>query len=244
MKKIAILQSNYIPWKGYFDLIGMVDEFVIYDEVQYTTNDWRNRNRIKTPAGPVWLTIPVLHNRRFGQRIDEARVSDRRWPKKHCQSLVTYYSKAPFFKKLFPSLEAVYASCTDEGRLSAVNCAFLQWVCGVLGMTTRIRNSRDYPATGDRNQRLVALCGQAGADVYLSGPAARNYLDVAMFHDKGIEVRWMDYSGYPEYPQLHGPVFRHDVTVLDLLFNVGPDAAWEYIKSPRPKTKQNSVVEK
>ncbi|QLA15808.1 WbqC family protein [Desulfolutivibrio sulfoxidireducens] len=242
MKKIAVLQSNYIPWKGYFDIIGMVDEFILYDEVQYTTNDWRNRNRIKTPSGPVWLTIPVLHNRRFGQRIDEARVSDRRWPKKHCQSLLTYYSKAPFFKVLFPSLEAVYASCADEERLSAINRAFLQWVCDALGMVTRIRSSLDYPSDGDRNERLVALCKLAGAGAYLSGPAARQYLDVAMFRENSIAVRWMDYSGYPEYPQLHGPVFRHDVTVLDLLFNVGPEAAWRYIKSPRPDAKRDRVA--
>lgn len=235
MKKVAILQSNYIPWKGYFDILAAVDEFIIYDEVQYTTNDWRNRNKIKTNTGLLWLTIPILHNNRFGQRIDEAQVRDGRWPKKHCQSLLTAYAKAPYFKTLFPSLEAVYDACRDLSGLSAINLAFLRWVHAALGLTTRLSSSADYPSGGDKNERLVEICRQAGARSYLSGPSARCYIDESLFAAAGIAVEWMDYAGYPEYPQLHGPEFRHDVSILDLLFNTGPEMAWQYLKTLKPR---------
>ena len=98
MKKIAILQSNYIPWKGYFDLINMVDEFVLYDDVQYTHRDWRNRNKIKTSHGLKWLTIPVRQER-FEQKIIETKVIDKRWNTKHWKSLVQNYSKAKYFNE-------------------------------------------------------------------------------------------------------------------------------------------------
>lgn len=236
MKKIAILQSNYIPWKGYFDIIGSVDEFIVYDEVQYTKNDWRNRNKIKAKNDLLWLTIPVAHNARFGQRINEARISDRRWPKKHCQSLKTYYAKAPFFDMLFPSLENVYDACKDEEFLSAINLRFLYWVLKHLNIMTRISSSLDYPSGGDKIARLVNVCTQAKANIYLSGPSAKAYINEGLFTSQGIQVMWMDYSGYKEYPQLHGGVFRHDVTILDLLFNVGPKDAKEYIKSTQSQS--------
>jgi WbqC-like protein family len=117
MKRIAILQSNYIPWKGYFDIIASVDEFIVYDEVQYTKNDWRNRNIIKTPGGTLWLTIPVRHSGRFGQSISETRVSDRSWARKHWQSFVTYYSKAGHFGTVGKLLQEAYAHCSGEELL-------------------------------------------------------------------------------------------------------------------------------
>lgn len=233
MKRLAILQSNYIPWKGYFDIIASVDEFIIYDEVQYTKNDWRNRNLIKTTNGALWLTIPVRHTGRFGQPIDDVRVTGPAWARKHWMSFVTYYAKAPFFGSVSPLLGEAYAFCVDDERLSAVNLRFIRLVASLLGITTSITSSRDYPGGGDRNQRLVDLCLGAGATEYLSGPAARGYLDEPLFAEAGVAVTWMDYSRYPEYPQLHAPPFIHGVSVLDLILNVGPEAAPTYLRPLR-----------
>ena len=230
MKRIAILQSNYIPWKGYFDIIASVDEFIIYDEVQYTKNDWRNRNIIKTPAGPQWLTIPVLHTGRFGQLISATQVSDHTWSRKHWQSLVTYYSKAPHFNSVGKQLRDTFAACKDDPFLSTINLRFIRFICELLGIRTPIVSSLDYPGSGDRNERLLNLCMRSGATQYLSGPAAHNYIDKETFDNAGINICWMDYSRYPEYPQLHTHPFLHQVSALDLLLCVGPEDAQDYMR--------------
>ena len=219
MKTIAILQSNYIPWKGYFDIINRVDEFVIYDTVQYTKNDWRHRNRIKTPQGVQWLSIPVRRGS-LSQRINETRVQDPRWAVKHWKTIAQNYGGSQCFDVFRSAFEPLYL---DEAPtlelLSDVNLRFIEVVCGVLGITTPI-SVAGSTGTGERSERLIDLCQDRGASVYLSGPAARDYLDVPGFQRRGIEVEWMDYTGYPEYPQLHGD-FTHEVSIIDLICNVG-----------------------
>ena len=221
-KTVAILQSNYIPWKGYFDMINLVDEFILFDDMQYTRRDWRNRNRIKTPQGPAWLTIPVEVKGRYFQAIKDTVVSDPAWAATHWKSLVHNYSRAPFFRQFSETIEELYISCT-ETSLSRINHRFLTAICGLLGIETSITWSMDYRLAEGKTERLVDLCVQAKATSYLSGPAARDYIDPALFERAGIELQYADYSGYPEYPQLFPP-FEHSVTVLDLLFNTGPDA--------------------
>ncbi|MEA5090374.1 WbqC family protein, partial [Solidesulfovibrio sp.] len=186
-----------------------------------------------TGQGTQWLSIPVRHTGRFGQPVDAVRVADAAWTKKHWASLSQAYAKAPFFESLAPAVREVYEACREEEYLSAVNRRFIALVAGLLGLSARIVSSRDYAVTGDKNERLVELCRRAGAGAYLSGPAARDYLDETLFTEAGIGVAWMDYSGYPEYPQLHGP-FVHAVSVLDLLFSVGPDRAKAYMR-PLPR---------
>jgi hypothetical protein len=232
-KRVAILQSSYIPWKGYFDIIGSVDEFILYDNAQYTKNDWRNRNCIKTQTGTAWLTVPVLLKGRFGQTILEAEICDPRWAARHWKSLQTYYARAPFFPALAPVIHSLYERSADERSLSKVNELFLRALCGLLGISTRITRSTDYEICGDRTGRLVGLCEQAGAAAYLTGPSARTYLEEERFAGCGIAVRWMSYEGYPEYRQLYSPPFVHQVSVLDLLFNVGAEAAGDYLLSSR-----------
>ena len=221
-KTIAINQSGYIPWKGYFDQIGSVDEFVLYDDAQYTHRDWRNRNRIKTRTGLKWLTIPVRSKGRLLQKISEACICDPDWGRIHWQTLVCNYSRAPNFKACRDGLEALYQDC-GETRLSQVNHRFLLAICGMLGIPTPLRWSSEFSLEGNRSERLLGICRQAGADTYLSGPSARGYLDEALFASEGVRVVWMDYGGYPEYRQLHGE-FQHGVSILDLLFNEGPQA--------------------
>ena len=221
-KKVAILQSNYIPWKGYFDLIHAVDEFILYDEMQYTKNDWRNRNKIKTPQGLAWLSIAVRQEH-LHQKINETQVFDPKWNVKHWRTLAQNYAKAPFFRLYKDELEAIY-NTPDFTNLSTINAAFIKAVCGWLGIGTKISQSSDYQLGEGKSERLVQLVRDAGGTAYISGPAARDYLDVSLFEQAGQTVEWMDYAGYPEYRQLGPTPFEHGVSVLDLLFNTGPEA--------------------
>ena len=200
-------------------MINMVDEFIIYDDVQFTKNDWRNRNRIKTVQGVKWLTIPVYHS--INQNIREIKISDKNWNRKHWGSLMANYSKAKFFQNFKDQFEELFMSETSV-YLSEINCNFISFINSLLGINTKISRSSDYNLKGNRTERLVGLCKQAGASAYLSGPAARNYLDVKLFEEENIQVNWMDYSGYPEYIQLHPP-FEHSVSIIDMLFNLGSE---------------------
>jgi hypothetical protein len=228
-RKVAIVQSNYIPWKGYFDLIHMVDEFILYDDMQYTRRDWRNRNYIKTPRGLEWLTIAVDVKGKYFQKIRETRVSDPAWADTHWKTIVHNYSKAACFARYRERFEHLYRECAAEELLSRINFRFIEAVCDALDIRTKITWSMDYELVEGKTERLVGLCKSAGATHYLSGPSARGYLEEEQFAAEGIGLSYMDYSGYPPYRQLHGE-FQHTVTVLDLLFNEGPDAP-RYMKS-------------
>jgi hypothetical protein len=228
-KSVAILQSNYVPWKGYFDLIGSVDEFILYDTAQFTKNDWRNRNRIKTPRGVSWLTIPVSHH--FGQSIEDTTVSDPLWTRRHWDQLRQNYQDADHFREFGPLFEKVYKEVGDSRYLSAINRRFICAVNQVLGVKTVITSTRDYRLVDGQTERLVDLCRQSAADVYVTGPAAKAYLQEGLFSSAGIEIRYADYSGYPDYRQLYPP-FAHDVSILDLIFNEGANAP-KYLKSAR-----------
>ena len=161
-KAVAIVQSSYIPWKGYFDLINLVDEFILYDDTQYTRRDWRNRNRIQTPHGVQWLTIPVEVKGRYEQQICDTKVAGQDWAKRHWKTLVHNYAAAPFFAEYEAQLEELYLNCT-ETSLSMVNRRFLEAICGILGIETRLTWSMEYEVDGTKTERLVALCGRAGA---------------------------------------------------------------------------------
>ncbi|MBJ9591198.1 MULTISPECIES: WbqC family protein [Burkholderia] len=221
-KRIAIVQSNYIPWKGYFDLIAATDEFILYDDAQYTRRDWRNRNQIKTPQGVQWLTVPVKVKGRYHQSIRETEIDGTQWAQQHWTRLRQNYARAPHFARYAEQLEALYLNGRHD-TLSALNLAMLAWINRQLGIATRISSSSDYTLEGDRTDKLLNLCLQAGATEYLSGPAARDYLDESRFAAEGIAVRWFDYPAYPPYAQLWGE-FVHGVTVLDVLFHCGPEA--------------------
>jgi hypothetical protein len=223
-KAIAILQSSYLPWKGYFDLMARVDEFVLYDSVQYTRRDWRNRNRIKTPMGLCWLSVPVLSKGQYNAPICDMRVADGRWALRHWQTIRHAYARAPYFAEYAGPLEALYRTL-DTPWLSEINAAFLRLLCAFLGIQTRITSCADYGVAPelDATQRLLSLCEQAGASMYISGPSARDYIRDDVFANAGIGIGYMDYAGYSPYPQLHGS-FEHHVSVIDLLFQTGPNA--------------------
>ena len=228
MKSLAILQSNYIPWKGYFDIIGSVDEFVIYDCVQYTKNDWRNRNKIKTPKGTEWITIPCNFSS-SSQKINETKVTNHLWANKHYKTLVQYYSKAKHFKQYETIFKDLYKELETEEFLSNINYKFIITINKILGIDTKISKCEDFNLVEGQTLRLLQICKDAGANIYLSGPAAKDYLDEGMFEKENIKVEWMNYGGYREYEQLNPP-FEHGVSILDLIFNVG-DEAPNYMKS-------------
>ena len=221
-KKVAILQSNYIPWKGYFDLIARVDEFILYDEMQYTKNDWRNRNKIKTQNGTIWLTIPIKHNN-FLQKINETKIADKNWTTKHLKTLYFCYTKTSFFKSYENLLIDLYRQVQDEEYLSQINYKFINEICKILNIKTKISWSSEYCLIDGKTERLVDLCLQSGATEYISGPAAKDYIQPDLFEKANIKLTWMDYSGYSEYNQLHTG-FEHKVSILDLIFNTGPDS--------------------
>lgn len=227
-KKVASVQSNYIPWKGYFDLINSVDEFILYDDMQYTRRDWRNRNKIKTPNGLKWLTIPVQVKGKYYQKIKETVISEPDWTHTHWQSIVNNYSRSEYFHDYKELFESLYLDC-QENLLSQINYRFLMAICQILGITTKLSWSMDYQLVGDKTERLINLCKQAGATEYVSGPTAKAYLDEESFRREGIEVTYINYSGYPEYQQSFPP-FEHNVSIIDLIFNEGQNAT-KYMKS-------------
>ena len=225
MKKVAILQSNYIPWKGYFDMIASVDEFVFYDEVQFTKNDWRNRNKIKTPNGLNWLSIPVGSN--ISRRICDVEILQQNWKRKHWRSIEVSYAKAPYFKEISELIKPLYTD-NQLTNLSEINTALIKAICAYLGINTQFKDSQDFDLPEGKTKKLVSLCQALNASTYISGPAAKDYLEVSLFNEVNIDVSWFDYAGYSEYPQLWGD-FEHGVSILDLLFNCGPNSP-QYMK--------------
>ena len=228
MKRVAILQSNYIPWKGYFDLINIADEFILYDDMQYTKRDWRNRNKIQTPNGLQWLSIPVMVKGKYFQKISNTKISDNSWGEKHWDTLKQNYSKAQYFKEYKDIFEELYLNNKDE-YLSQVNYKFIVAINKILGISTKISWSSDFNLINGQSEKLLGICKDCDADIYLSGPAAKDYLDENIFMRNKIKIEWMIYNNYPEYKQLFEP-FDHGVTILDLIFNEGENAT-KFMKS-------------
>jgi hypothetical protein len=228
--RICIIQSCYIPWKGFFDLVGRCRQYVIYDSAQYSKGHWYNRNRIKTGHGSRWLTIPVSTADRLTQSIDEVKIA-KPWADEHWRLIELSYKNAPSFDEVGPLVKHWYERAEKEALLTNVNLIFLKGIAQFLGVQTEMVRDRSYPVQGARMERLLSIVRAAGADRYLSGPAAKDYFDEAMFASEGVTTEWMDYSDYLEYSQLHG-AFEHTVSVLDLMFNAGTNAR-DYLKSER-----------
>lgn len=235
-KRVAVLQSSYIPWKGYFDLIHDVDTFIFYDDVQFTRQDWRSRNRIVTRNGLLWLTVPAGSD--INRNIDEVTIRDSTWQRKHWASISQSYARAPHFKEYSEFFSDLYLGRTWTS-LSEMNQYFIRAIANLLGIEVEFRLSTEYRTTGKKLDRLLDLLVQVGATTYISGPAARAYINPIKFDDAGIELMYKDYTGYPEYPQL-GSGFEHAVSIIDLIFNTG-HAAPRYIWGWRQRTASRPV---
>ena len=218
--KIGTIQSNFLPWRGYFDFIREVDLFIIHDDIQYTKGDWRNRNKIKTPRGAEWITVPV-HYRQSSQLIEETAIDNSKpWARSMLNRVRDSYRNAPCFKPYYSELSDMLLE--PAGTISDLNLRLIQWVCSHLEIKTPITFSRQYHPQGAKTERLIGILKQVGATTYLSGPSAQAYLEPERFEQAGIRLEYKVYD-YPEYEQLYPP-FEPAVSVIDLLFMVGRDA--------------------
>jgi hypothetical protein len=231
VSRVAIVQSNYLPWKGYFDLIASVDVFVLYDSVQYTRRDWRNRNKIKTRDGLRWITVPVQVKGRYLQTIAETELSGNDWVNEHLSAIRHAYARTPSFADTFAWLEEQLAAA-PRTSIAALNRHLIEACCRRLGITTEIRDSSEFVLSEGRNERLADICRDLGATEYVSGPAAKDYMDASVFAERGITVRWKSYTGYRPYEQLHPP-FEHGVSVIDLMCSTGAEAP-AFLRSAEP----------
>jgi hypothetical protein len=223
LTRCVIVQPSYIPWRGHFDLIHRADVFVFYDDVQYDKHGWRNRNRVKTPRGSEWLTIPVRSKGNVVEHTPtyQIEIADASWPRKHLRTLTQLYRNAPHFAEYQPWLESIYAA--PPKLLADFTIATTIAIAERLGITqTKFMRSSELNASGTKTDRLIEILRQLGATHYLSGPSAKEYIEPEKFERAGIALEWMEYA-YPEYPQLHPP-FDPFVTVLDLMFMTGADA--------------------
>jgi hypothetical protein len=219
-KRVGMVQSNYIPWKGYFDYINSVDEFYFYDDVQYTRQDWRNRNLIKTRRGVEWLTVPVGSDR--NRLICDVEIKHHDWQKSHWGKIVHSYRSAPCFKMYKEFFEEIFLGRVWT-NLSDMNQTIIKRISReLLGITTKFGDSRPFNLSGKKAERYMPLLKEVGCTTFLSGPSAKNYLTEEMMANEGIVLEWMNYEGYPEYRQSYPP-FEHKVTILDLIFNEGSD---------------------
>ena len=221
--KCVILQPSYIPWRGYFHQISLADVFVFYDDVQYDKRGWRNRNKIKTPDGTRWLTIPVHAKGAQTEHIAINQIKidwTKPWNEQHWLSLKHAYAKAPFFNQYSARLQEMYARQTEF--LADFTITLTIEIASWLGFKPQFIRSSEIPSHGERTERLISILQHLGADHYISGPSARDYIDPALFMQAGIKLEYMQYN-YPEYPQLYPP-FDGQVTILDLLFMTGGEA--------------------
>jgi hypothetical protein len=218
---VVVLQPGYLPWLGFFDQLRRADVFVYYDDVQYDKHGWRNRNRIKTQNGPLWLTVPVRHRGEGSPRILDVEI-DRRtsWARKHIASVRQAYARAPFLSRYLPELEALLQR--EWTHLVDLDIACVDLMASWLGIRRRVERSSCLGIDGERSERLVNVCRRFGATKYVSGDAAQAYLDVPLFERHGIAVEWQRFV-HPVYPQMHG-AFVPNLSALDLLLNCGDEA--------------------
>lgn len=221
--KVAIIQSNYIPWKGYFDIINQVDHFVFLDSAQYTVRDWRNRNKLKSAHGIKWLTIP--NNGTQSVKINQVKIDNSiDWRNKHLNFMEMNYAKGEYFCEVYPIIRSWYYKKDWEG-LSDFNQFVIKEICWRIGINTKFHNSDEFDLIPGKNENIIHLLKQLNGDLYLSGPAALDYLKSELFAAAGIDLKIMDYSNYSTYNQPWQEFFHH-VSILDLLFCRG----WNCLK--------------
>jgi hypothetical protein len=223
--RVGVIQSNYIPWRGYFDFIASVDRFVIYDDVAYSTGSWRNRNKLKTVDGTKWITVPV--KKKLGLAIDETQIEYRHpWLEQHRGLLKASLGRCPFYDDARALWEEGVSG--EPETISELNVKLIRLIASYLGITTPIELSRPYAIPGAKNEKLIGLLGTVGATTYVSGAAAKDYLDPSLYRERGIRLEFKSYA-YAPYPQQFGE-FESAVSILDLIANTGPESP-RYLRS-------------
>ncbi len=227
--RVAISQPTYLPWLGYFDLIDQVDNFILLDDAQFGKQSWDQRNRIKSPGGPQWVTVPVMTHGRLGQRLCDVEISDPQFWEKQLRAIEVSYGRAQFFDVYFPHVKELHSAA--HSKLVDLNLQLIHWIVRELGLSTPMVRSSSLTVEGKRSERLVSMCKLTGATDYVS-PRTALYLleDLPIFEANGIRVWFHNYT-HPEYKQRFPPFFPY-ASVLDLLFNEGPRSL-EIIRSGR-----------
>jgi hypothetical protein len=225
MRTIGVIQPCYLPWRGFFDFVNEVDAFVFLDDVQYTVRDWRSRNQIKTPGrGCTWLTVPVLGGR--DQLIKDVRIDrSQPWVRKHLGAITHSYGRSAYFERYFGTLSSLLKS--GHELLADLDIDLTRSICAELGIQTPLVRSSTLGCAGTKDDKLISIVQAVGGQRYVSGPAAKAYLQPEKWQSAGIDLAYKDYCGYPEYPQIEAP-FEPSVSIIDLLFAVG-DRAADYI---------------
>lgn len=222
--RVVVLQPTYLPWMGYLGMVDLADIFVFYDDVQFSVQSWQQRNKIKTAQGWIWLTVPVV--RQFGSTINDTRINNiTNWNKKHWESIKQSYSKAPFFEKYALIFQGVYEN--EWEYLADLNISLIKKTAEILGLETKFMVSSELKSEGVKTERLMNILNKIGATEYISGPGARDYIEVDKFKENSVKLYWYEYQ-HPVYPQIRGEFIPY-LSVIDLLFNTG-DEALRYIR--------------
>ena len=227
-------QPVYLPWLGLLHKIALADAFVWFDDVQYQDKDWNNRNRVKTAAGPVWLTVPVFNKNHYALKLKDVLIrNDMPWRRKHWKTIALSYAKAPYASRYLPFFEDLYRQ--EWKKLSEFNEHMLKFLLAQLGIQVAFSRLSEMELQSKKSSLVLEMCQRLQPDVYLFGAQGRTYADEAAFHDAGIRLEFQDYL-HPTYRQQHGPFVSH-LSVIDLLFNHGPDSL-EIIMSGNLSKKQ------
>lgn len=227
---VSVHQPHYLPWLGYLDKIDQSDVFVILDNVQFKKREFQNRNRIKTPGGDLWLTVPVVTRGKYEQKTSEVEIDNTTtWREKHLKSLNMNYGKAPYYKEVMSKIEKFYVD-TPYDKLMDLSADMLKLFMELMGISTPIKYESEFNIPGVRSERIVNICKALGADVYLSGSGAKAYLDEELFEKESLGLEYQHYK-HPEYSQLHGDFIPY-MAAVDLIFNHGTDS-YEIMKQGR-----------
>lgn len=220
--RVAIMQPTYLPWIGYFGLMKSVDLFILLDSVQYARRSWQQRNQIKTPNGPLWLTVPVLSKGKRHQLITEVEIDHSHdFLRNHEKSIELNYKKAPSFDS-YASLLLPLIS-TDKRYLTDLTIPMIVSLRDALGIVTTIRRSSEFETVGSKAELLVSLCKQVGATEYVSPPGSKGYLDESdVFAKSGIPLRYFNFT-HPVYPQTYGDFLPY-MSAVDMIFNCGQES--------------------
>ena len=230
--RVAICQPTYLPWLGYFDLMDHVDTFVLLDTVQFEKQSWQQRNRIKTPTGLQWLTVPIVFRGRFGQKICEVEIRDTNFGRTHLRAIELNYSRGRFFRDFFSDISAILGSIGPAGRLVELNVRLLEWFVKVLGIRTPMVLASSLNETGKKTVLLANICRKLGATQYVSPIGSAEYLlaELAVMNEAKIETLFHNYI-HPQYEQRFPP-FLPFASAIDLILNEG-DRSMEIIRSGR-----------
>lgn len=237
VRSVAIAQPTFLSWMGWFDLADQVDLLIILDDVAFSKQSWQQRNRIRSPEGLSYLTVPVRTAGKLGQKISDTETDGAGFVEKMIRTISQNYRRAPFFESYFHVFSEVFRQAAASERLCELNCGLIDWFATCLGVATpRIRSS-ELGVGGRRGDHVAMLCERVGAARYVSPAGAEDYLieDRAEFDTRGIEVQLHVFE-HPVYRQCFQPFVPY-ASVLDLLLNEGA-AAGGIIRSgrraPRP----------